>query len=213
MRFIQKWSYGGANYLAAQLNENHEKRSVYYFGLQVVIGELVKTVLLILISWVLGLLTPVLICAAVFAIVRTAAGGYHMNTHGKCFATSIAMFLSSGLIVKYTSSLWSVIGIFVFILLVFIFAMIVFIKWAPADTPNKPITKPEEIRKYKTGSIIYGVIWLAATSLLAWKGFHVYSLAMVFGLLMETLTVAPAGYRFFDRMSGKVSRKKRKAIE
>jgi accessory gene regulator B len=187
-----------------QLKENHEKRGVYYYGFQVIIGALVKGVLMIAITLILGTLIPTLTAVFVFGSLRMMAGGYHMDTYGKCIAISLAMFIVSGLIVQHTYQSWSMSYIMVVAVISFIAALIVIIKWAPADTPNKPITKPEEIRKFKRMSFTYVFVLLIAMVMLAVYRFNMYALAIFFGLILETFTITPAGYRFFDSISGKV---------
>ena len=46
--------------------------------------------------------------------------------------------------------------------LAFLTALISSIKWAPADTPYKPITNPKKIRILKILSIVVVILWLAA---------------------------------------------------
>lgn len=205
MRFIQAWSYTLARNLALQLNESHEKRRVYYFSLQVVIGEFVKIALLLLIALVFGFFIPTVICIAVFIVMRTAAGGYHMETQGKCFFASLGMFVVPSILVQHTYIFWENFWTIMFIIMAFVTSLGVFIKWAPADTPNKPIDNPKEIRRLKRNSVVYAIIWLAVIAFLAVNHLVMYCLAMSFGLLLEAFTVAPAGYRFFDWISGKGS--------
>lgn len=203
MRFIQVWSYSCANYLTAQLKESHEKRRVYYYGFQVFIGELVKIILILLLSLLLGMLRPVGVILTVFMIVRTAAGGYHMDTQGKCLVVSLGLFLIPGAVVKYSHIYWSFGSIASFITAVAIICIIAFIKWIPADTPNRPITKLEEIRKFRIKSLIYITFFLCLACITLLNHLYVYSLSLVFGLLVEIFTVTPVAYRLFDWVSGK----------
>ena len=203
MRFIQKWSYSCANYLMHQLDENHEKRGVYYYGFQVIIGALVKGVLLVAITLLLRTLVPTVIAVFTFSALRMLAGGYHMDTYGKCIATSLGLFVVAGLIDKYTYQYWGIIFVIAFVAVSFIIGMMIILKYAPKDTPNKPITKPEEIRKFKNLSITYMFAWLILASVLVYSKLDLYVLAICFGMLLEIFTVSPLGHNFFDRISGK----------
>ncbi len=203
MRFIQKWSYGCASFLTAQLNESHEKRGVYYFGFQVVIGAIVKGVLLVGISLLLGVLKPALIIMAAFAALRVMAGGYHMDTYGKCIATSLGMFVVVAVIARYTGDYWNMPVLASFIGLSFLAGLLVVYKWVPDDTQNRPITKPEEIKKFRRISFIYVFVYLVLVSVLLYTGAKVYVLAVGMGYLLELFTITPVGHRFFDWISGK----------
>ena len=144
MRFVNTWSYSCANYLMKQMNEDHEKRRVYYFGFQVLIGTIVEIISIILVSLLMGTIIPTIIMMFIFAFLRSISGGYHMNTYTKCFITTLSIFAATGFIIQYTYMYWSVEYIILFAALTFITAISIILKWVPSDTPNRPITKPEE---------------------------------------------------------------------
>lgn len=198
MRFVNKWSYACAHQLAGAMNENHQKRSVYYFGLQIVIGSLVKGVILISVALLLGVLIPTLLIAFTFATLRMAAGGYHMDTYGKCLFVSLGLFITAALIAQYTYSYWNFMWLAVLLVPAFILGFYVIIRYAPKDTPNKPITDPRDIRKFKKLSIIYLSVCLAVIAVLTVLGLNMYVLSLCFGVLLELFTVTPAGHKFFD---------------
>lgn len=200
MRFIHALSYRGADFLMKQMNENHEKRRVYYFGLQIVIGALVKGLLLLSLALVTGTVLPSITIVVVFASLRTIAGGYHMNTYGKCIAVSLGMFIACAIISRYTYQVWNTPLTLVFILSTFISCLMCLIKWAPADNPNRPITKVEEITKFKRLSILYITVWLFAALIAVYFNLYMFVLAGCFGVILEVFSITPVGYRFFDRI-------------
>ena len=206
MRFIQAWSYVCANHLMVQMNEKHVKRRVYYFGFQVIIGALVKGAVLVASALLLGALIPTLAILAVFVSIRVIAGGYHMNTYGKCIIVSAGLFLLAGCTVQYTYLFWGLEHVLPFVLLTFLTSLLLIIRYAPSDTPNRPITKPEEIKKFRMLSIIYVFIWLAVIITLTCFKLYMLVLSGCFGLLLESFVITPAAYKFFDRLSGKVDK-------
>lgn len=209
MRFIRSWSYGCANLLSTRLNENHQKRGIYYFGFQALIGGIVKGVLLVAASLIAGAFIPTVVVIASFAALRLQAGGYHMDTYGKCIAVSIAMFLAGGTITQYTWRYWGFACITALVAVSFVLGMYVLIRWAPRDNPNRPITKPKEIKKFRILSFMYMGVWLVVQMILLYTKSYMYVLAVCFGLLLEIFIVSPFGYSLFDRLSGKMSRKKK----
>jgi len=202
LRFIHTLSYICANYLMMQLKESHEKRRVYYYGFQVIIGALVKGALLLTLALVLRIFVPTIVVVLVFASIRTIAGGYHMDTYGKCIAVSLGMFLVAGLIVQYTWTMWSSTCLVFLYIITFIIGFYTIYKYAPRDTPNKPITKPEEIRKFRLLSFIYIFVWLAGVGVLLYTGQNKFVIAAGFGLLLEAFAISPAGHKFFDSIKG-----------
>ncbi len=198
MRFIDKWSYSCAKGLANVLEENHQKKAEYYFGFQVAIGSVVKTALLVAVSAVLGVLIPTLIISISFALLRKVAGGYHMDTYGKCLLVTIGLFVTAALIAKHTYRYWSIAWMVIFIALTFTIGLYVLIRYAPRDTPNRLITDPVEIRKFKALSIAYISVWLVVVTVLTMLGMKMYVLLLCFSVLQEVFAITPTGHKFFD---------------
>ncbi len=216
MRFIHVWSYACADFLMNQLKESHEKRRVYYYGFQIIIGAVVKGFLLIISSLLLGTLLPTVFLVLIFGSLRMLAGGYHMDTYGKCIFTSLGMFVFLGAVARYTYIYWNPAYLIILVSVSFLFGLYGSIMWAPADTPNKPITKPEEIKKFKTLSVVYSMVWYIATGAAIYFRvksklpvyLDMYIISGSFGVLLEIFTITPAGYKFFDIISGKLSKPK-----
>lgn len=208
MRFVQKWSYASARHLASVMDENHKKRQAYYYGFYIMYGALVKVTILVSIAYMLGVLVSTLLVALVFCSLRLFAGGYHMDTYGKCLLTSIALFIGAGAISQYTHTYWSPIAIAVMIAGTSILGFYAIVKYAPKDTPNKPITAPEEIRKFKRLSLGYLIIWLIAAIVLMTLKLGMPVLAFCFGLLFEAFTLTPTGHYVFNFIRSGLSKKK-----
>lgn len=209
MKIIQTLSFSSAKHLAAQLGQNHEKRSVYYYGFQIIIGALIKVLLLTVLSILTQSFAATMIVALVFASLRTMAGGYHMDTYGRCIAVSLALFLAAGAAAQHTYQYWPFAAVILFIAASLIVSSIILYKWAPRDTPNRPITKDKEIRKFKKQSLIYLLFFAAVMALIMLlkpEQYVRYVLAACFGLLLEVFTISPAGYRFFDHVKGNMDK-------
>lgn len=209
MRFVSKWSYACAYRLAKTMNESHQKRSVYYYGFFIIIGELVKGVILISVSLLLGILLPALIIAFTFASLRVLAGGYHMDTYGKCLFVSLGLFIAAALIAQHTYAYWSLMYLMAIIGVTFLAGLYAVIRYVPRDTPNKPITDPQEIRKFKRLSTVYLFVWAAGAAALAGFGYNMVVLSLCFGVLLELFAVTPTGHRFFDRVKYRLAHKKK----
>lgn len=200
LRLINKWSYSCAKALANVLEENHQKKAEYYFGFQVAIGSIVKTALLVAVSMIFGVLIPALIISISFALLRKVAGGYHMDTYGKCLLVSIALFVFAALIAKHTCRYWNIAWVIILITLTFTIGLYVLIRYAPRDTPNRLITDPQEIRKFKALSIAYICVWLVLVTVLTILGMKMYTILLCFGVLQELFAITPIGHKFFDRI-------------
>lgn len=203
LKFIDMASYKLAHSLTVELNHTHEKKRVYYYGFQVIIGGLVKGILLVLLTLLLGIFHSTFSVLFFFAVLRIFAGGYHMDNYTRCMITSFGIFIILGFMVEYTYIYWSPAMLMVLSILAFTAALITAIKWAPADTPYKPITNPKKIKNLKILSIIVVFLWLAADIVLMIYKLNFYILSGCSGVLMAAFIISPAGYRFFDFISGK----------
>lgn len=209
MRFIEALSYSGANYLMKQKGENHEKRRVYFYGLQVIIGAIVKFIVLFVLALITDTLLPTFLMAIVFASLRAIAGGYHMDTFGKCLGVSISMFIVFSIIARYTYQYWQDYQIMIFAIITVVCSLISIYKWAPSDNPNRPITEPTEIKKFKRLSIIYLVTWTIISFVLIYTKSYMIFLSIAFGLILEVFSITPAGHVFFNFVRKSLKKKKK----
>lgn len=205
MRFISKWSYCCARGLSQVLNEDHHKKAVYYYGFQIAIGSLVKIIILVLVSAIFRVIIPALLVSVSFALFRKVAGGYHMKTYGKCLFITIVLFITAALIAGYTYKYWTIKSLTILVTLTFLLGIIIVIKYAPKDTPNRLITESNEIRKFKTFSVIYMFVWLMVVLGLTLHEMNMYTLSLCFSVLLELFGITPKGYALFEKIECKLS--------
>jgi accessory gene regulator B len=96
------------------------------------------------------------------------------------------------------------------IIVTFVTGLYIIVRYAPKDTPNKPVTDPIKIRKYKKLSLAYLFIWFIAVIVLAIFKLNLYILSLCFGILLELFTISPTGHRFFDIVKGNMSGKRKR---
>lgn len=203
MKFINQLSYQLAHSLAEELKHTHEKRRVYYYGLQVIIGSLVKTILLVAVTLILGLFEATIAVMLFFAALRITAGGYHMDNYTKCLLASFGIFLSLAFTVKYTYAIWPGWLLISFSALSLILVFYSAYRFAPADTPYKPITNRKKIKRLKVISVAVVIIWAVADIYFILNNFSYFVVAGCLGMLMAAFIISPLGYRFFNFVSGK----------
>lgn len=197
MKFINKWSYGLADYMMKQLGHSHEKRHVYYYGFQIIIGGIVKFLILLLATFVTGILLSTFTTLLFFGVLRIIGGGTHMGSYVKCMIASTLLFMLPGFIVEYTHPLWSQGMLAMLAAAVFLTALPVVWKWAPADTPFKPINKPGQIKVLKILSVTVVILWALIEAILIVNRLNFVSLAGSLGILTAAFVISPAGYGFF----------------
>ena len=129
-----------------------ERAEVIMYGLQNIIGELPKGIIILIIAYILGIFKLTVISILIIAPYRCVSGGVHMKTHIGCIIYTLLLYSGSSLLGKYivlTGNVKIMLAI-----AIWIFCMIMIKLYAPADTENLPILRKIE-RKQK--QILYAI--------------------------------------------------------
>lgn len=175
-----------------------EAIEIIAYSLQAIYGEILKLITLLILAKLLNILLPTLIITMVFSMFRVFAGGVHMNTKIKCFLIMFIMFLGSGQIVQcIVSSNYNPVYNLILISIVALVGKLTIKRYAPQDTPNKPIVGYVKRQKFKKLSYIFLLIILILCLILIRNNLIV--LSILTGLLLELWTITPYGVKFFTK--------------
>ena len=166
-----------------------ERAEIIMYGLQNIIGELPKGIIIYAIAYILGIFKLTLISTLVIAPYRCVSGGIHMKTHIGCIITSFLLYSLPALFGKYV-----VIGEnikYILALIVWGFGIIMIRLYAPADTENLPILRKKE-RKQKQ---IFSYIILSIEIIIAIivKDYTISEI-IILGDFIQTLTITRIAY-------------------
>lgn len=196
MKFIRQMAYHKAKKNSINLKTNHQKRNEMYFGYQVLYGGIFKGIVFILSAFLLGILKPALTIIAFFALIRISAGGQHMESFTRCLIISCVLFLGLGFILKYINL--SIEEIITLSIIVFSILFYIIIRYAPRDTPYKPITNQSQIKVLRIISIgISGILMIIQIIFITNESTYI-AFAVCLGLLMGAFFVSNIGYKFFN---------------
>lgn len=167
-----------------------ERAEIIMYGLQNIIGELPKGVIILLIAYILGIFKLTLLSVLIIAPYRCLSGGVHMKTHIGCIVYTLILYSGSALLGKYII----LTGITKYIILAFswIFCMIMLKLYAPADTENVPILRKEERRQKQIFSYIILIVEFIIATLI--KNTTISGI-IVWGCLIQTLTITRLAYK------------------
>jgi len=175
-------------------NIDDEKAETINFGLLVLFGEGPKLIILVLLAFWLDILFLTFVTLISMFIYRTQGGGFHLYGHIHCFVFSASIFCGTGLLAQAMSNLSMLIQYWIYIL-IFIFAMIVIDKYAPADTKNIPMIRPKLRKRKRLGSYI-AIILLYIFAVLISKN-QVISNICILVVFIQSLTMTKPAYIFF----------------
>ncbi|MDK2800170.1 MAG: accessory regulator [Clostridiales bacterium] len=184
-----------------QLDLDQEKEQVVTYALQLIISTITAYVLIIVFAYLLGILHIVLPMAIAHSVLRVCAGGAHGSTSTHCFIMGVLIFNTLGAIVKTILPLYNSTTLYVSSLLIFIFAIIIVRKFAPADVPDKPIATQAQREKLRKISLWVIVIWYAVIKLLliiTGDRYAIFVISTGWGILWQCFTLTKAGFKFTE---------------
>lgn len=186
-----------AAYLAQELDSDRRQEMRMVYGMEILLGEIVKLFVIISSAWILGVLPQVLTITMSAGILRLASGGEHCSAYYRCLIGGTVWFLLLGWGVYSFNAVLSPPVISVIVGLLFFISLAIIFKYAPGETENKPINNEAEREKFKKWSVAimvaYGLILIIFSRL---EVLNTLVLPMAVGIMAQAFTVSPAGYGF-----------------
>ena len=174
-----------------------ERAEIIMYGLQNIIGELPKGIIILAIAYFFGIFKLTLMAVLIIAPYRCVSGGVHMKTHIGCIIYTLVLYSGSALLGKYIA-LTGIIK-YVGVAIVWVFCMVMIKLYAPADTENVPILrKQERLQKQIFSYIILTVEFMIAVMI----NNTVISGIIIFGDLIQTLTITRLAYNLTNNKYG-----------
>lgn len=174
-----------------------ERAEIIMYGLQILIGELPKGVIILAIAYFLGIFKLTLLSVLIIAPYRCVSGGVHMKTHIGCIIYTLILYSGSALLGKYFILEGNV--KIISAIIIWTFCMIMIKIYAPADTENFPILrKKERLQKQIFSYTILTLEFLIAIII----SNTTISGIIIFGDLIQTLTITRFAYNITKNKYG-----------
>lgn len=195
--FIDQFS----KHLQSELNLNDDRKEVVIFGLHTFFSTVTGFAAIIVVGYFIGALRLSLTAAVTTSIFRAVSGGAHCERLRNC--TILRAIVSPGIAVtsRWVSPLLPDFALFLIIAAAWLLSIGSAIKYAPADTPKRPIARPEERLKFRRLSFTFLFIWIIAIMIVTTMKIysHDFALASTLGLLWQAHSITPKGYRLVER--------------
>lgn len=189
MEAISNWIIGKMKTEMPEIDE--ERAEVIKYGLQLIIGEFPKFIILFTLAFVLkiGWLTVF----AFFSILpyRIVAGGFHLNTHMGCLIATCGYYIGNVLLSKYVINLPGYTK-YIVILIVLIITIINVKLYAPADTENVPILREKDRKVKKILSYFFGILTLICAAIIK---DNTISNILIINTLFESISITKLAYK------------------
>lgn len=188
------------NYINKNLDIDKRQEAILRYSIELVISGVFSLGLALIAALFLGVFPNVFIIMITSAVFRSFSGGAHSSTMFGCAIYGTIIMNILGLITKYTHPTKNFLAII--ILLIFMFSIWSFQKYAPADTPGKPITTKVKREKLRRLSFFTLFIW-CAVCLLWYTGLvknYTIIYASALGVLWQSFSLTDWGYALLHHM-------------
>ena len=169
---------------------DEEKAEVINYGLQNIIGEFPKIILVFIIAYIMGVFKWTVFTFFSLFIYKGASGGIHLKTHLGCILLTTAFYC----LIPVISNYFELIGTtkYIVILSIWIFGLIMIKLYAPADTEDIPILEKDVRRKKQIVSYISFSVGLFIALIVNDK---MITNILVLANFIQTLTITKLAYR------------------
>ena len=175
-----------------------ERAEVINYGLQLVIGEVPKTFILLIIAYLCGVLKLSIIALLAIMPYRATSGGVHLKTHIGCIIGTSLFYVGSSLLSKYIV-LEPIYIKYILIGTTWIFSMIMINLYAPADTEAVPILRKKERSIKKKLSYITMTLTLVVSIIIKNT---LFSNLLIFLTIFQTIWISKFTYKLTNNKYG-----------
>ena len=170
---------------------NEERKEVIMYGLELIIGEIPKLILLILLAFILRIGLLVIFAYVSMLPYKAMAGGFHLKSHIGCTLGTFIVYFGNVLLSKYLIIQPDYIR-YIVLIITWIFSMIMISLYAPADTVNLPILRKKERKLKKILSYIFMTLTLIASLLI-----HDSTISniLLFNVIIESISISKLAYK------------------
>lgn len=174
-----------------------QRAEVINYGLQLIIGESPKFLILFLIACVFRVPLLSVLALLITMPYRLVSGGVHLKTHIGCIVATSTFYIGNAFLSKmiiFTQNIKIITTIFVWI-----FAIVMIKLYAPADTEAVPILRKQERKIKKNLSYIIMTVTLGVSLLI--KNNTISNL-FLFGVLLQTIAITRFMYKITNNRYG-----------
>lgn len=179
---ISKLAKGIAHFFVVQNITEESKEVIYAYGMELLISDVLNTIIVLLIALFSHTLPAVVVFIAVFMGLRQFVGGFHANSHLSCMFTLVmVMMVFSYGICNVSGHITPIFSIsFIMIALPIILCI------APVPHPNKPMSEEKGIKLRKRSIILAVALSAAVIALLVFQ-YQKISLYVSSGILLSAI--------------------------
>lgn len=153
------------SYMIAQGLIPQEDEEIYVFGWTMLLLPVGSFAAILLIGALFGQLLGTAIFLLFFSFLRSYSGGWHADSFGRCFLTTLALYGCCLLIHVYlpkSSWDWALLALS-------LMSIFIIYRWAPMDHPNKPFRSGQKQKNKRASRITVLAQSIIILALMFWQ--------------------------------------------
>ena len=187
---MKKWFLDSSiNLIKKNKNYSESEIEIIAYGLEGLYLTFTKAIVIFGIAIILGIFREMLYLLISYNLIRSQAFGIHASKSLYCLLSSLTLFIGGTFLCMYINiSLWIMVAIS-FICIIFL------LLYAPADTHKRPIVNQKKRKRFKTISVILGMIYTILIIIFDGKYLSNY---LLFGMISSVIMILPITYKLFN---------------
>ncbi len=164
-----------------------DKKKLKY-GLEGFYNLITKFIVLIIVAIVFDLMLELILLTVIYGLLRLYGFGIHAKKSWQCWVTTMPIYIGGCFLIKYVTIPIYIANI------IWIFGIISFILFAPADTKSRPLIHKEKRIRAKILSILIIIILYIINIFL---NNNIFLNATLYSLILESIIINPLTYKLF----------------
>ena len=174
---ISKLAKSIAHFFVVQNITEESKEVIYAYGMELLISDVLNTIIVLLIALFSHTLPAVVVFIAVFMGLRQFVGGFHANSHLSCMFTLVMVMM------VFSYGICNVSG---HITPIFSISFIIILCIVPVPHPNKPMSEEKSVKLRKRSCILAVTLSVVTIALLVFQ-YQKLSLYVSSGMLLSAI--------------------------
>ncbi len=193
-----------AKYVAEEAELSSDRVDSVRYGLEIILGTMIKVAVLLTLAYLLGTLPQVIIALVCGSLLRLVSGGAHCTSYLRCLSFGLVVYLSAGMIALNMEKLLAPGQLAMILWPCFLAMALCACLWAPAEVPYKTIYYKERIF-FKSLTLVFLTVFFSTVFLSLGHIKLSYIMAGLLALVAQTLSFTPLGYLVIGKIDNSLS--------
>ena len=163
-----------------------DKKKIKY-GLEGLYNLTTKFIVLIILAIIFDLMIELILLTSIYGLLRLYGFGLHAKKSWQCWITTIPIYIGGCFFIKY-----AILSPYI-TYIIWLFGLISFLLFAPADTKSRPLIHKEKRIKILSISIVI-ILFIINVFL----KINIFLNATIYALTLESIIINPITYKIFN---------------